>query len=79
MTIDLNRYRINVPLVESWIKFKKDKDPADLAGELAIATNVPIIAILHYIGETVGFSDKINADIESLKKFYGITQIIGKK
>lgn len=79
MTIDLNKYRVNIPVIKAWIKQKHGQNPIDFASELAVATNVPIIVVFHYIGEIIGFSDELNDKIEKLKKFYGITKIIGKK
>lgn len=78
MTLDANKYRVNVKVVESMMYEKTTpKDRMELIGAISVATGVPIIVVACYVGEIFGFDDKLKDFIERLKAFYHITEIIG--
>lgn len=67
--IELNKYRHHLPVIKYWCDSRK-KRPIDGISEIAIATNIPIIAICYFIGELYGFDDELNTKIKRLKEFY---------
>jgi hypothetical protein len=77
--IDLNSYRAtNFEYIKTWLANKPDSPIKELVSEIALATGVPVIAVSHFIGEIKGFTPELLASIERLKKFYGITEVVGQ-
>jgi hypothetical protein len=77
MVINLDKYRVNVPAVKVWMENRPDRDPIETLGELAVATNVPLIVIVYYAGELFGFSEELKQFSERIKEFYGIKDVLG--
>lgn len=76
MTLDADKYRLNVDAIKSLTKDKDDAERIEFLGVLAIATGVPIIIVAVYLGELYGFSDALNATIGRLKAFYNIIDVL---
>lgn len=79
MTLDCDRYRINIPNIKSLAEDKTEDQRIEMIGKLAIITGVPIIIVCHYIGELYGFTDKLQALIKRLKEFYTVDEVINIK
>lgn len=47
----------------------------DYAPEFAITSGIPIFTTYFFIGEIIGFSDKMLVRMKALAKFYGYTKI----
>lgn len=77
MTLDANKYRINVPSIKLMLADKSPQERYEFIGNLAIATGVPIIIVCYYVGELYGFDIQLYAFIERLKKFYNVTEVLG--
>ncbi len=74
MTIDLDKYRsMNIKNIEKILESR----PEISISELTLATNIPIIAICHFYGELKGFNTALLEQIERLKKFYNIKEVVG--
>lgn len=79
MTLDADRYRLNVSLVEYLTKDKSPKERLELISLLAVTTGVPVIITACYIGELYGFNEEILKRIERLKDFYKIKEVLNVK
>lgn len=82
MKIDINKYRCNLSWIENLFEKEKQKydfDYMKTSTELAAVSHIPLIAILCFYGEIYGFNKDLIDKIESIIKFYGYTEIIGKK
>lgn len=77
--IDLNKYRnSNFEYIRVCLDNKPTAPLKELVSEIAIGTGVPVIAVSHFIGEIRGFTPELLASIERLKKFYGVTEVVGQ-
>jgi hypothetical protein len=80
VVINLDHYRTNIPAVKRHCDgFLKEMSVDRCVTEIAISTHCPCIVIAHYVGELYGFTDEVNDVIDRLTKFYGYTEIRGKK
>lgn len=78
MVIDISKYRAsNKEFFKKWLERYPEKKPLDLVGEMSAATFVPLIAVCHFVGELTSFTPELQAQIESLKKFYQIDKVEG--
>jgi hypothetical protein len=76
MTIDLSKYRTNFEYIKTWVLAQDNKNVDHTASSIALALHMPVIVVYHYIGEILGFTDHIYKRIDSLKKFYNITEVV---
>lgn len=72
MKLDAEKYRINIPLIKLLLERKEPHEIVPYIGAIAVATDVPILVVCHYIGEIYGFSGELLALIERLKDFYQV-------
>lgn len=80
MKVDLAHYRrVNKPAIASIVRHRKDSKPYEMIGELAVATNVPIIAVAHYVGELFGFTKELDERIASWMQFYQVTEVLNQE
>jgi hypothetical protein len=79
MTLDIDKYRVNVPAIRLATEGKSDEEKMRLIGELAVSTLVPIIAVACFVGELYGFDPELRAFIKRLMAFYKITEVTGVK
>jgi hypothetical protein len=79
MTLDLDKYRIQLPYIKAWIETRPDYIFKNEVGAIALATSVPIIVVSHFIGELFGYTDEVLAKIQSDMAFYRITEVLGTK
>lgn len=77
--LDADKYRLNINDIISFTKDKTHKEIMESVGLLAVATSVPIIIVLTYIGELYGFTPDVLAYIERLKEFYKIDEVLNVK
>jgi len=75
--IDLDYYRINLPWIKSFLDAKPGWKYQEVVGWIAMGRDIPIIAVSYFIGELYGFTDEINAKIESDKRFYSVARVKG--
>jgi hypothetical protein len=45
-------------------------------GSVAVATQIPIIAVAHYFGQMYGYTSQLYGYIERLCKFYDVNEVI---
>lgn len=76
MTLDCNKYRINVGPIRALTKGKSQKERYQLISSLAIVTDVPVIVVVCYLGELYGFDKDMIALLFLLKDFYHITDVL---
>lgn len=76
MTLDCDKYRVNVEPIRSLVGDKVDPERTDFVGALSLSTGVPIIIVAHYLAELYGMSDVLTSKIETLTKFYGIKRVL---
>jgi len=79
MKLDADAYRVNIPSIRLMTEDKTPAERLEYIGNLAVATGVPIIIVLTYIGELYGFSPEIDAKLETLKAFYTVKEVINVK
>lgn len=79
MTLDVDAYRINIPFIASWRNNRPEESIIDAIGLMAIAYDVPIIVVCHYIGELEGYSGELKAFIERLMLFYRVDKVLGTR
>jgi len=79
LTIDLNKYRVNIIAIKNFLETRGTEELCLKATELAIALNCPVVVTSIFIKELVkehSEMDELDRQIENLKKFYRITDII---
>lgn len=78
--LDLNDYRhTTFSLVKSICEFRADENPYDLIGDIALATECPIIVVAHYVGEIYGQTPELLSQIDRFMIFYNETEVRGIK
>lgn len=77
MNIDLNKYKLSLPLVKSFLENNKNIDRLELASTIAVSTHVPLIVVYYYIAFFEGMSDNMKEGIERVIKFYNYEKIEG--
>jgi hypothetical protein len=78
MKLDLNRYRVNAPLIQKVCQNSPESDISDLISEFAVGSHCPLVALYFYVGEGLGYTQEITGVIDRLSKFYGYTEIINQ-
>ncbi len=79
MIYDLALYRRTVkPTIKAWID-AKGGTPVDHAGELALASQCPIVCVVHYIGELYGYTPEVDRLLTELLEFYKPEDVINKE
>lgn len=77
MKLKLSDYRRHaIPVIERVIKMRPERQPIDIIGDLAIATNCHIILVAHYLSELHGKTTQLTNLIERLMEFYKIDEVI---
>lgn len=80
MILDADKYRLSKDFVISLYKNKVGKEELQkLVSQIAVATGVPIVIVASYIGEEYGFSDALTSQIDRVKSFYNVKEIINVK
>lgn len=81
MTIDLERYRrVIKPLIKLYVERQtRTVTKSQVCGPLAIATNCPIIAVAHFVGELYGFDAELTGYIDRLVAFYKVDAVINQE
>lgn len=79
MTLDIDKYRINIPFIETYINNQPNMDFEAELTILAASKDIPIIAVCYYMGELYGFNTRLLNKINRLKIFYNVSNIIGHK
>lgn len=79
MKVDLNTYRRNVkPQVKIYRELRPELKWQEIIQLTCAGTMAPLVVIGHFYGELYGFED-VQPYIESLMKFYGYTELVGKE
>lgn len=76
MVLYKEKYAVQRKPIKLWIDNRPDKNPVELISEMAVHTGCPIIVVCYFLGELVGFTPELQSKIESLKKFYGVTEVL---
>lgn len=79
MTLDADKYRVNVSMIKLLLDDKTPKERIEYLGNLAVMTSVPIIIVAAYTGELYGFTDEIDSIISRLMEFYTIKELLNVK
>ena len=82
MKINIDKYRANIPWIIKIFEKEKNKntfDRAKICTDISVSSHIPLIAILYFYGEMYGFDQNLTDQINLIEKFYGYTQIDGKK
>lgn len=79
MTLNADHYRASLPDIITFTKDKDSKERFNMLSILAIVTNVPIIIVCVYLIELYGPDEKVSNQMERLKKFYKIDEVLGIK
>lgn len=77
MTIDLNKDKPSLKIIKSMLDSRKYKDPDELIGEMANATQSHIIVCVYYTMHYKGRLPSLEKHLASLIKFYRYPTIIG--
>lgn len=75
-SLDANSYRINIKDILSFCRDKSAEERIASLGMLAVATGVPVIIVGVYLGELYGFTPELLNQIERLKTFYSIDEVL---
>lgn len=76
ITLDADKYLINIPYIEKLLQDKNPKEIAEHMGLVAIATNVPIIVCCIYAAELCGASSFLSTTLKINMEFYGVNQVL---
>ena len=76
MKFKVNDYRANKPYLEYALKTYSTRDPLEVCSMVAAESMCPLLALLHYLQEIQGTSDRLSAKIDKVKRFYLIDTII---
>ena len=77
MTIDLLRYKTNLPAVANYLKANSQMSFDDKMTNLSVITYVPLIVIAHDIMKIEGKSKEFDTAITRLMAFYKYDEIVG--
>ena len=78
MTLDIDRYRVNVPfLIVQLARKETEEERMSVVNEFAVVTGVPVLACFYYYAEIYGLSPAIQRSIDSLTAFYRVTNVLG--
>jgi hypothetical protein len=76
MVISLDRYKVIKPFVQAMVKNNPNADHHDLVSRISQSSNVPLIVCCFYYIREIGYSPpEILKLIQTLKEFYGYTEI----
>jgi len=78
MVVDLDKYRINRRFIHEWFIDNAEGDVNAAISILAQATMCPCIVVAYFLGEVTGWTPELARHIETLRKFYGYTEIRNK-
>lgn len=80
MVLDADKYRLSKPAIIGLMYDKKtDEERTKFIGAAALATNVPIIIVCVYVGETYGFNNSLTNFMSELLLFYRVTEVLNIK
>lgn len=79
MIIDLNKYRLSLPMLNAMLHDKTEKERYEHISLLALSTHVPVIAVVCFIEELYGNNIQLTTLLTQLCKFYNIDEIVGKQ
>lgn len=79
MRVDIGRYRENYNSIFIALKDLSWEDRRKKISEIAAATHVPLIAVLHYCLEMFGSNAEVEQKLDAVKKFYQVTEVVGAK
>lgn len=74
----LENYRFHLPIIKTHLERFPHKKTEKMFGELAVATNVPILIIAHLVQELKPEED-FSSNIRVLQEFYKHYEIINNK
>lgn len=77
MTIDLLKYKRNLPAVENYLKTNPHMSFDDKMTNLSVVTYVPLIVVAHYIMKIEGKSKEFETAVTRLMAFYKYDEIVG--
>lgn len=77
--VDCDKYRINETSIRKLTETKTDAERVEMTGKLAVATGVPIIVVVCYLGEMYGFTEGLNRHLKNLIAFYHVDDIVNCK
>lgn len=78
MTVNLKKYSAIRPSVKAICLNNSGKDCRELVSLIAVSTGAPCIVAAYYYAEYIGhISEALQAQIDSIKKFYGYSYIEG--
>lgn len=75
MTIDCDRYRVNVPVIAELTKDMDEEERLEFIATFSAGSHVPIIAVACYIGELYGVSEALQFYLNSLILFYRVSEV----
>ncbi len=77
MKLKLSDYRRHaIPIIQRVVKMRPERQPIDIIGDLAIATNCHIILVTHYVCELYGKTVQLTTLIVRLMEFYKIDEVM---
>lgn len=75
MIMNIGRYRVNKPYLETLLINFKFADIQRTVTECAVVTNVPLVALYSYAIEICGPTDELVKARDSIVKFYGYKSV----
>ena len=75
-SLDADAYRVNIKDITSFCRDKSPEERRASLGMLALATGVHVVIVAVYLGELYGFTPELLNQIERLKTFYRIDQVL---
>ena len=78
MKLDIGIFKVQKPALKLYLDKWRGRDAFVLCSEFSSFSSLPILVTLLYMKELEGSSEKLEREIESLKTFYAITEIVGE-
>lgn len=76
MKISLGPYRSNTKFIKYCYDNCKHGDLVRLVSEISASVGIPCIVVNRYLSEIVGVHEKLDNNLETLKKTYSIKEIV---
>jgi hypothetical protein len=75
MKLIKNKYIVQKEFIRKWLENNKNPDMIDTIGNIAMATNCPIIVVCEFVKELTGPNADLDAFQLRLMEFYGVTHV----
>ena len=77
MRVDLALYTVHLKTIKGMLENRVYTTPREIVSEMALATQCPVIVVLHYVAHLTSMTPELEESIKRVKEFYQIKEIIG--